>query len=259
MDNISKADLLDTLRENRALFDAHLSQVSEEKMAGTDTEETWSGKDVVAHITVWEQRLVNYLACVARGEPGPLLAPEMGWEETHRLNAEDYAANHHRLPADILADSHRSFEQLLAHIERFSEEALTDPGHFSWAKGRPLWRRIMAGPGYGHYQGHLYDLLQMIEPEKHVRLDPALLDRYAGSYQGPRRGHTLTVRVAEGQLVRHNTWDGAEAAPQPCLPVDERRFVFPAASGMLIFQIEADGSVPAVEEWSYLFTRVDPV
>ncbi len=151
---MERATLLRMLRENRAFFDQTVALVSDERMR----EGHWSGKDILAHVTTWERRLLGWLAAAARGASTQIPEPGATWDDMDRLNAVSYAANRDRTLEDITADSRRSFAQVLAQIEAFSDDDLSDPTRFPWLDRQPLWRRIAAGPGYGHYQAHLYDL-----------------------------------------------------------------------------------------------------
>jgi hypothetical protein len=87
-----------------------------------------------------------------RGEDDGL--PHDTLADIDRRNAENYAANYARPLDDVLADSRRTFEQLSALTERFSEEDLFTPGRYRWSPDLPL-KRLIGGESYGHYDDHL--------------------------------------------------------------------------------------------------------
>jgi hypothetical protein len=146
----------------------------------------------------------------------------------------------------------RSFQHVLERVQALSEEQLTDPHRYDWLKGQPLWRRITRGPAYGHYQAHLADLLQRVDPRAWYRPDSSRLAIYAGTYHYPDLG-TLTVWLEDGQLHLNRSWNTPGEAL--CLPLEQHRFAY-HEGGLLSFQGAQDGSVPAVECWSYLLRRV---
>jgi len=118
---MERATLLRMLHENRAFFDQTVALVSDERMCEPPREGHWSGKDILAHVTTWERRLLGWLAAAARGAGTQIPEPGATWDDMDRLNAVSYAANRDRALEDITADSRRSFAQVLAQIEAFSD------------------------------------------------------------------------------------------------------------------------------------------
>ena len=55
---MDKATLLHMLQDNRARFERLVSQVSETRLLEPKGKDQQSGKDVIAHLTTWEQRAV---------------------------------------------------------------------------------------------------------------------------------------------------------------------------------------------------------
>lgn len=170
---MDSATLLNKLRNNRALYEHAVSQVSETRMIEPSGKDQRSGKDIIAHLTAWEQRAIQWLKTVARGETPHSPEPGATWDDMDRLNAQSLAQNKHRTLQEVREASQQSFQELLELIQAFSEDELTVPRPFAWVwqgdppeKGKPLWKSILAGPCYAHYQDHLYDFL--------VRTDPAL-------------------------------------------------------------------------------------
>src|SRR5260221_9286987 len=203
---MERATLLRMLRENRAFFDQTVALVSDERMREPPREGHWSGKDILAHVTTWERRLLGWLAAAARGASTQIAGPGATWDDMDRLNAVPYAATRDRTVEDITADSRRLFAQVLAQIEAFSDDDLSDPTRFPWLDRQPLWRRIAAGPGYGHYQAHLYDLWERIAPERRFAPAPTQLAACAGRYVD-REGGTVTLVVEADHLVARRSWE----------------------------------------------------
>ena len=128
---MDKTTLLGILQANRALFDQTLAQVKEPYLTGRHGADERSARDIVAHITGWEQRLIGWLAAAARGETPQIPEPGATWDDMDGLNARDFKANYDRPLDDVLADSRRSFQQLLERVVAFSEVELTDPGRYA--------------------------------------------------------------------------------------------------------------------------------
>jgi len=148
----TKAELLGYLRSTRVEWEGLLARVGEACMDMPGVEADWTVKDIVAHLRYWEQTVVDYMQSLERAEDNGL--PHDTLADIDRRNGENYAANHTRQVADVLADSRRTFEQLIVLTERFSETDLFTPGRYAWSPDLPL-KRLIAGESYGHYDEHL--------------------------------------------------------------------------------------------------------
>ena len=256
MHPMNKMRLRAMLLTNRRLFEETLARVPAQYIHHSFEDDIRSGKDIVAHITAWEQRLVHWLQDAAQGK-APCI-PEEGatWDDMDRLNSQTLMENHDRPFSQILEASHDSFQQLLEQIELLSEEDLTNPERFAWMEGEPLWRQITSGPGYAHYQGHLFDLVQRLDPSERFVPDRKLLPRYVGTFADP--DGTLIFRMVQDQLLMTPWWNTHETV---CIAVDMTHFAFGGigTEGLITFQVSAFGDVSELELWSYTYRRVEAV
>ena len=152
----NKVELLARIQATHQQLDDLLAPLSEKRMDRHILESNWALKDVLAHITFWEQRLLVMLRNAARGETTPsLLAPDEDWQVgVDRVNAEAFAANQHRMVADIRADYHASFNEVVATLTATPEEALFAPTGYAHLFDESVIG-IIAGNTYGHYEEHL--------------------------------------------------------------------------------------------------------
>jgi len=252
---MDRATLLRVLQDNRDLFERTLAKVREPLLSQPPAEGGMSAKDIVAHVMAWEQRLIGWLEAAARGEAASI--PEAGatWNDMDRLNAATYAANKDRPLAEVLMDKRRSFTRLVQCVAAFSDEELTERDRYPWLDVQPLWRRIARGPGYGHYQAHLYDLWLRIPAEERYTPDPGLLASYAGTYASESERRAFAV---EGDHLLMLASDGrsGDVLRKPCYALDPRRFVYEEGGTVTFDAIAGDGTAPGMEVWSYRFTRV---
>ena len=151
-------------RDARAEWDQVLGQVGEARMTVPGVAGDWSAKDMVAHLTAWEQRPVAWLTAIRRGmipEPAPW-PPNLSEEKT---NAWIYEANRGRSLDDVLDESRRVHAQLLMELEAISEEDLNDARRFAWLNGNSLADSI-PGDSYEHYQDHTRMVREWLALEK---------------------------------------------------------------------------------------------
>ena len=152
--SVTKAQLLELIRRERAAWEALLADVGESRMTRPGVVGDWTFKDVAAHLTAWRQRVVNRLRAAQRGErpaPAPWIAAGIPAEDDP-INDWIYRANRDRPLADVLRESRESLEQLEAAAQALSEQDLTDPQRFSWMEGTSLSEAI-----FGNSMDHFHE------------------------------------------------------------------------------------------------------
>jgi len=149
---MNKTEFLKTLKAERARLEEELAVLSEARLIERPAPDAWSIKDNLAHLTFWEQYMLNNI----RRAVNEAAAPEWMTDEEETLtNARVFTDNWDRPLADVLADMRRSLADVIAQVESLSEAYLTDPNRFAWREGVPLWTYI-ADEAYGeHYHEHL--------------------------------------------------------------------------------------------------------
>jgi hypothetical protein len=150
---MSKARLLALIRTERKSLDAELAELDGDQMTKPGVQGRWSIKDLMAHITVWEQRMIEWLKQALRGEVPRQLPIGMTWEDLDRWNEKTFLENRDRPLDEILAESDRSYRQAVRAVEMMPEEALIEPDYYVWRGGKPLWEMVAANT-YWHYQEH---------------------------------------------------------------------------------------------------------
>ena len=150
-----KTQLLEWITAARAELDAVIATLTDAHMSLPGTEAALSVKDLLAHVSWWERRTLLALGYAARGAAPPKLAAEgEGEAGLNRVNAEVFAANRERTPADVRAEYAQSGRDLLAALARYSEAALFDEGGLTKHLGFAAWEMI-AGDTYLHYPDHV--------------------------------------------------------------------------------------------------------
>jgi hypothetical protein len=114
----------------------------------------WSMKDLIAHLTFWEQDMLTTL-----GNNALKTTPDWN-DDTDAVNARVFEANKDRPLDDIRADFRRSLEQICDLMGSLSDADLTDTSveRLKLGDGTPLWKYI-ADETYEHYRDdHLPDV-----------------------------------------------------------------------------------------------------
>lgn len=154
----TKSQMLDSIRAHRARWEALLAEVGEERMLEPGLMESWTFKDVAAHLTGWRERATNArLEAGMRNEPPgpppwPLELDEEDDEDVQVINQWIYQRNRDRSLSEVLADARHSWQRMEVAVEGLSEQVLTDPDRFPWMNGYALGDVV---PGSsGHFEEH---------------------------------------------------------------------------------------------------------
>jgi len=162
LDRLTKAELLSGIHSEYALLEETLAGLSESQMVQPGVEGGWSVKDIIAHIAVWQQRMVGWVTEALQGE---IPKTEESVEQMHQWNQESYLANQDKLLDEVLADFRHWHQEALTLTEATSEEELCDPNRYVWLKGRPLWAMIV-GDTRDHYQEHRQNVAAWLENQR---------------------------------------------------------------------------------------------
>ena len=139
--------ILERTREEEELYIARLSPQEREQVGRVDG---WSAKDLMSHMAAWRSRMADRLE--AAHQDGTRPADDEPDAENAAIWAE-YAGKSWDEVRQALALSHR---RLADSMQALTDDELTDPQHFEWQRGQPLWRGV-AGNGCTHPVMHLAD------------------------------------------------------------------------------------------------------
>ncbi len=143
-----KTQLLDAMRKSYADFSALLASLSSEQMTTPAVNSNWSVKDNIAHLTAWQQRVVNMLPAIREQRELPDPTPAMTLEEINEMYYQQFKA---QSLDQILQTFQATSQQFIAEVESTSIDDLTRP--IAWLNEGPVWEYIV-GDSYEHFQEH---------------------------------------------------------------------------------------------------------
>lgn len=149
----SRHELMEVLQAERELFDRQVAALTESQMLEPGIEGDRSVKDILAHVTDWEQRMILWLNESLADRVPQRPAPGMTWDDLDRLNEQTYLANRDTPLEEVLAMSVTSYEQALQAVHSLTDEDLFDKARFAWRKGDPMWHMVAANTWW-HYKEH---------------------------------------------------------------------------------------------------------
>ena len=144
--------LIEILHDVRDKQSAFWNSLGEEERSEIGQADNWSPKDIMAHISVWNDRLAAQLEAAALDE-----TPH-SYGDIEHANLEIYEAYKDQSWEDLATYETQTFARLEAAISALPPDSLMDAARFDWTEGRPLFWRICFSPIY-HGMAHIADLL----------------------------------------------------------------------------------------------------
>jgi uncharacterized protein (TIGR03083 family) len=136
-----KTDMLQRVRTSRDTFAEALAAVPPERMTEPGVNGDWTVKDVLAHITWWEQHLLQRL----RTGQEPLYAPgDDPRQVTDAANAAIYTEHREQPLEDVRAAFDTSYQELLSTLQALPPEDLADDEFYD----------TIGSDTFSHYQQH---------------------------------------------------------------------------------------------------------
>ncbi len=140
---MTKTQLLNKLEQAWAAFQASYAGLIDAQLTETGVTGDWSVKEILAHVTTWEEEALKYLPLILQGDRPPRYSVMYGGVDA--FNAQ-MTEEKRRLPlADILAQLAETHRRLVAYIESAPDEQFTTETRF---------RRRVRLDTYGHYPVH---------------------------------------------------------------------------------------------------------
>jgi len=124
-------------------FTSSYAGLSEAELLKPGVTKTWSVRDLIAHVTTWEEEAVKHLPAILEGRRPPRYSVTYGGIDA--FNALVTARKKDLSLAEIFKQQAAVHRRLIEMIERTPEEQL--------ASGTRFCRRLRLDT-YGHYPGH---------------------------------------------------------------------------------------------------------
>lgn len=153
---MNKSALLDWLQEEHQQWQALLEQVGPTRMEQPGVNGDWTMKDLVAHLSGWNRRLVDRLQAAAKGRPEPP-PPWPGQLQTDdEINAWIYESYRGRSLREVVEETNQAFQKIFAEVQGLPEDVQIEQVH---QKDR-VYHLIWLGQGRfqpGEFFDHFHD------------------------------------------------------------------------------------------------------
>ena len=146
---MEKSELLNWLQEEYQQWEALLDQIGPTRMDQPGVNGDWSIKDLVAHLTGWQPRLIAGIQAAQHREPEPPPPWPAHLQTEDEVNAWIYESNRKRSVREVLDESHQMFQQLIAVIEGLPDDVRIEP---EWRLVYLGDKRFPPGEFFAHFR-----------------------------------------------------------------------------------------------------------
>ena len=140
---MNRAQLLKRIDRAWTEFADSYAGLSESQMTDVPVTRTWSVKDLISHVTWWEEEALKYLPLIAEGERPPKYSAMYGGLDA--FNALMTEERRKLSLAQVLARAAETHERLLAYVTQAPEGLFATDTR---------WRRRLRVDTYSHYPIH---------------------------------------------------------------------------------------------------------
>ncbi|MEL7674745.1 MAG: maleylpyruvate isomerase N-terminal domain-containing protein [Chloroflexota bacterium] len=140
---MTKQQLLDKLENAWADLQASFAGLSEAQMTQPGVTGDWSVKDILAHVTTWEEEALRMLPLILDGQTPPRYADLYGG--LNAFNAQMSAQKRDLPLAEVLAQLDATHRRLIEVVQRAPDDQITRETRF---------RRRLRLDTYSHYPEH---------------------------------------------------------------------------------------------------------
>jgi phytoene dehydrogenase-like protein len=141
--------LLKRVDDAWAAFTGSYAGLAEEALLRPGVIKTWSVRDIIVHVTTWEEEALKHLPVVLAGRRPPRYSVTYGGIDA--FNALTSARKRDLPLADVFRQQAAVHRRLVALIERAPEQELASGTRF---------RNRLRLDTYGHYAGHAAAILR---------------------------------------------------------------------------------------------------
>jgi tetratricopeptide (TPR) repeat protein len=140
--------LLGLLKRAYEAQSAWITSLSDAERNTIGTPDQWAAKDILAHVTFWQQVTADRLAAARRGEE------PRTYGDFQPVNERIFEERRTQSWEQVLAEAERTYAALTEQVRAIDTQVLTDPQRFAWTNGRALSASIL-GNGFWHPLEHV--------------------------------------------------------------------------------------------------------
>jgi len=135
----SKDELIESIENEHRKFAELVSSIARDRYLEAGVwGDGWNIRDLLAHLTEWEQMFLIWFREGRAGKRPDLPAKGYKWNQTPALNQAIWDKHRRRSVTEVLADFETSYQEIFSLAQELTPEELLIPGYFVWTGKNPL-------------------------------------------------------------------------------------------------------------------------
>lgn len=153
MEPLSKSEIVERIITEHDALMTTINQLNSADMELPSVAGVWAVKDILAHLTTWEQLFLGWYHAGLHGDVPPVPGPGMtwAWKYIRQINEQAYQEHRDKPLEAVLQAFVKSFEETLATIQNINEADIHAKGRYAWTKKETIGDFIRANT-YNHYR-----------------------------------------------------------------------------------------------------------
>jgi hypothetical protein len=135
---LSKEFLIAELHSRQANLLSLVEQLDAIQMFEPLSDNFWSVKDILAHLTAWDKRGLKWIATAVSGDIPAIPEEGVTWTGRHKLNAQTFRESQTLSLEEVISDYRHSFRTLLKALEVIEDK--------DWFRLTPIQHKYGIGP-----------------------------------------------------------------------------------------------------------------
>ncbi len=148
----NKEQLLAAAQKEHDSLEKFLGTLDPSVMETTSPDiEHWGPKDILAHVTEWEQMCLGWYRAGVAGKNPSLPADGYNWREVPALNEQIYQKHRERPLHEIKKAYYASYREIVKTIRGIDEEEMFTPERYAWTRKNAMGTYFVSATS-SHYR-----------------------------------------------------------------------------------------------------------
>ena len=174
----TKEQLLTSAQKEHDALDAILETLSSLDLDVTSADiEQWGVKDILAHVTEWEQMCLGWYRAGVAGKNPPLPAEGFNWREIPALNLQIYQKHRQRSWREVLNAYRSSYQEILKTLQDIDEEEMFTPARYAWTRKNAMGTYFVSATS-SHYVWATKEIRKYLREQNSVQTSMAEAQSY---------------------------------------------------------------------------------
>jgi hypothetical protein len=127
-----KEELLAAIQSEHRRLESNISDLSLAQLCQPGVIGSWSVKDILAHLTEWEQMFLGWYQTGVSGVVPQTPAPDLTWGQLDILNQRIYEKYKNASWETVWTNFQASYQTFLGRVTNMSQEELFTAGRYAW-------------------------------------------------------------------------------------------------------------------------------